>query len=152
LIVAAVAAVVLMGVQLAFPDGLVGDLTYLAVLIGAAIAALWGARRSSLGVKAWLLAIGISISATADVIWQWLEWSRGEAPDVSVADVFWLSSYFAIAGALLHTGRRGERVDRDGLVDVAVVFLVALVTQWELGFDEVATDTSIPVSVRLVWT
>jgi diguanylate cyclase (GGDEF)-like protein/PAS domain S-box-containing protein len=152
LIVAAVAAAVLMGLQLASPDGLVGDVSYLAVLIGAAIAALWGARRSPLGVKAWFLAIGISISATADVIWQWLEWSRGEAPDVSVADVFWLGSYFAVAAALLHTGRRGERVDRDGLVDIAVVFLVALVTQWELGFDEVATDTSVPVSVRLVWT
>jgi diguanylate cyclase (GGDEF)-like protein/PAS domain S-box-containing protein len=152
LIIAGVAAAALMGLQLATPDGLLGEVSYMAVLVGSAAAALWGARQSPLGIKAWLLAIGISISATADVIWQWLEWSRGVAPDVSVADVFWLGSYFAIGAALLHTGRRGERLDRDGLVDIAVVFLVALVTQWELGFDEVATDTSIPVSVRLVWT
>lgn len=40
--------------------------------------------------------------------------------------------------------RRAARVDLDGLVDMAIVFLVAMLVQWELAFDEMVTDAGSP--------
>jgi diguanylate cyclase (GGDEF)-like protein/PAS domain S-box-containing protein len=140
----------LVALQVAVPDGLVSDWTYLTALAGSAVVALLGARRSPFRSMAVLLAVGIAISAGGDVVWQWYEWRTGVGPDVSFADVLWLGSYIAIAAALLRSPR-GGRLDRDGMVDIAVVFLVALLVQWELAFDQIVTDATVPVLERFVW-
>ena len=140
----------LVGVHLAAAEGPVRDWTYLGVLIGSAIAALLGSRRNPLTTMARLIALGVTISAAGDAVWQVLVWTRGTAPTVSVADVLWLGSYVALGAGLLRTPRGGGRIDRDGVVDIAVVFLVALLVQWELAFDTIATDTALPVRERLV--
>jgi diguanylate cyclase (GGDEF)-like protein/PAS domain S-box-containing protein len=150
LIAATVAACALIGVHAVSGDGVVRELSYLAVLIGASGAAWLGARRNPTDEIAQLLALSISISALADVTWQSLAWSRGVGPDVSVADILWFASYVAIGGALLRTLRGHGRIDRDGMVDIAVVFLVALLVQWDLAFDKIVTDATLPVFERFV--
>ncbi len=151
LAVAAGVALALMIVHIASPEGLVRDLTYLSALCGAAVVAWFGAHRSPARRIARLIAFAISISALGDISWQWLAWRRGVGPDVSIADVFWLASYLAIGAALLRTARGHGRMDRDGMVDIAVVFLVALLIQWELAFDKIVTDDTLPVFERFVW-
>jgi hypothetical protein len=61
-----------------------------------------------------LIALGVTLSATGDVIWQYFVWTADEGPNISVADVAWLGSYAAISAALLGAARRrsGLRVDR----------------------------------------
>ncbi|MDO8391538.1 MAG: EAL domain-containing protein [Actinomycetota bacterium] len=97
-----------------------------------------------------MIALGVTISAAGDATWQVLAWTSGTEPTVSVADVLWLGSYVAIAGGLLRTPQGEGRIDRDGVVDIAVLFLVALLVQWELAFDKIATDAAVPVGERLV--
>ncbi|MDP2292392.1 MAG: EAL domain-containing protein [Actinomycetota bacterium] len=140
----------LIATHLLAPDGLIRDWTYLAALVGAAIAALVGALHRPFSITGPLIAIGVAISALGDVTWQWIEWNSG-APNVSVADIFWLGSYIALVGALLRAPRATERVDYDGVVDVVVVFIVAMLVQWELAFKDIVTDVTVPAADRLVW-
>ncbi len=131
-------------------EGPVAEVAYLAVVGGAGVLAFYGSRRSPYPTMALLLAIGISISGFGDLIWQVLSWVQGSDPKVSVADVFWLGSYVA-AGAALLRSPQGRGLDRDGVVDVAVIFLVAMLTLWELAFDEVLTDPTLPLWTRFTW-
>ena len=71
-----------------------------------------------------LVALGVTLSAAGDVVYQILLWSGRTAPDVSVCDLGWLGAYVALAAALLRMLRlshdsRGAFLD--GLVDVAVI-------------------------------
>ncbi|MDO8365131.1 MAG: EAL domain-containing protein [Actinomycetota bacterium] len=153
--VAAVAAAIglplAIGCYLAMQAGSVGEIAYLAVLISAATAACIGARSNPLTSMPWLIAIGVTVSAAGDAVWQWLDWTRDIGSDVSVADALWLASYVAIGAALLRSAPKVRTVDADGVIDFLVVFLVALVAQWEFAFDEIVTDATYPLWDRVVW-
>jgi diguanylate cyclase (GGDEF)-like protein/PAS domain S-box-containing protein len=128
------------------------DGTYLLVLFGAAGFAWMGSRRSASWLVAPLLALGVGVSAMGDLVWHLELYASGVEPDVSAADLLWLTSYGCIAVALLKVPRGGGRLDRDGMVDIGVVTLVALLIQWELAFDEIVTDTSVSGWARVVWS
>ena len=79
---------------------------------------------------------------------------RGFEPDVSVADAPWLLSYAAIVIGLLmllRRTRRNDRSDIDGLIDLLVVGVVALLLIWQVSLGATVTDASLAPGVRLVW-
>ena len=97
LVAAAGAALALVVVHLVQPTGPVGDGTYLAAVVAAAVVAWVGtgrAPREHRLVPA-LIAAGLSVSAVGDVIWLAISWS-GDEPAVSVADVPYLASYLGL--------------------------------------------------------
>jgi diguanylate cyclase (GGDEF)-like protein/PAS domain S-box-containing protein len=144
------------GLHLVHPGGPTGEWTYLAVGIGASVAAWIGATRAAPDrVVGRLVALGVTLSAIGDLIYQLLEWFGSSTPDVSVADVFWLGSYAALSAALLRVlrlthDRRGAF--HDGLVDVAVICVVVLLIEWEVSVDTLVSDSSVPVLSRIIWT
>jgi diguanylate cyclase (GGDEF)-like protein/PAS domain S-box-containing protein len=148
-------ASLLVVLHLIFPTGWFGDLTYLVTLIGAAVAAFWGAsRRSRPGRIAWCwIALGVSLSAIGDLIYLGYEHLLHLTPDVSLADVPWFVSYVAISIGLfkLRATRRGDGHDVDGLIDLAVVAVVSLVVVWQVAVHATVTDASLTLGVRAVW-
>ena len=151
LLVALIVIGVPIAAYVAAPAGVASEVTYLAALGTAAIVAWLGARRNRFETVALLVAVCVSVSAAADVLWQVVAWSRGSAPEISAADFLWVGSYVALGAALLRASEGGQHIDRDGMVDMTVVFLVALLVQWELAFDTIATDTTLPIRERLVY-
>jgi diguanylate cyclase (GGDEF)-like protein/PAS domain S-box-containing protein len=154
-VLALLVGAVLVAHQAVWPYTRSGEVSFLVVGSGAAAAAWLGIAGARDRRTASLIAGGVGLSAAGDLLWQWYAWTNDQPPDVSIADVFWLGSYLAIGAALL-TAPRGHRagrrrVDRDGLLDVAVVALVAMVVQWELAMHEMVADEAIPVTSRLVW-
>jgi diguanylate cyclase (GGDEF)-like protein/PAS domain S-box-containing protein len=154
LIVAAVGLVVgLSVVHFLYPDGWIGIGSYLTVTIGASAMAwvsvhLWG------GATRFWLAVGISASAVGDATFQYYVLIRHVVPDVSFADIPWIASYVGVSLGLLHLLRRGgrdARTDVDGLIDMVVVALVAMLVLWQFWLHSTFLDASVPVSVRLVW-
>src|SRR5471032_499787 len=91
-------ALAITGLHAAQPaDSLVGQCSYLAVGIGASVAAWIGAgRAASDRAVGRLVALGVTLSATCDLVSQLLVWV-GTTSDVTVADVPWLGSYIALS-------------------------------------------------------
>ncbi len=139
------------------PDGAVGQITYVAVTAGAAVAASIGARRQSGSRRfAWTcVALGVSFSALGDAYYYLMGLIQGSYSDLSVADAFWLASYVGIAVGLstMIVGNGSRRVDVDGLIDIGsfVVLAVIVVTQLSVVRDTLS-DTSFPIFSRLVWS
>jgi diguanylate cyclase (GGDEF)-like protein/PAS domain S-box-containing protein len=52
---------------------------------------------------------------------------------------------------LLRRGRRRTRSDLDGLIDMAVVAIVAVLVLWEFWLQPSLSDASVPLFVRTVW-
>jgi diguanylate cyclase (GGDEF)-like protein/PAS domain S-box-containing protein len=147
-------ALAVTGLHLVHPLGLIGDWSYLAVGIGASVAAWMGAFRvaadRTIGV---LVALGISLSATGDLIYRVLGWF-GSSPDVSVADIPWLATYVALSAALfrmLRIGRDRTGAFRAALVDVGVICVLSLLIEWEVAGSSFASDNSVSASTRVVW-
>src|SRR6478735_693281 len=94
-----VAAVLLIAIHVAAPDGVLGEVTYLSVLLGAGVVSVCGAwRRPAETRAAWCwIASGICLSALGDLTYSTYVQARGFEPDVSGADVPWLASYVAIS-------------------------------------------------------
>ena len=124
--------------------------------MGASVAAWIGSSRAAPDrVVGRLVALGITLSATGDLISQLLDWFASTYPDVSAADLAWLGSYVALSAALLRMlrksrDRRGAFVD--GLADVAVIGVLVLLVEWEVSVGALVSDDSVPVFTRLVWT
>jgi diguanylate cyclase (GGDEF)-like protein/PAS domain S-box-containing protein len=148
-------ALTVTGLHLWHPDGAVGAWTYLAVGIGASVAAWIGAARAAPDrVAGRLVALGVTLSSSGDVIYQLFVWFGSSAPDVSLADVFWLSSYLALSAALLRILRLTHDVRgafRDGLIDVAVIAVLVLLLEWEVSVETLVADASSPILSRVVW-
>jgi diguanylate cyclase (GGDEF)-like protein/PAS domain S-box-containing protein len=149
-------ALAVTGLHLVHPAGPVGEWTYLAVGIGASVAAWIGSYRAAPDrVVGRLVALGVTLSAIGDLIYQLIVWFGSSVPDVSVADIFWLGPYVALSAALLRLlrlshDRRGAF--QDGLVDVAVICVLVLLIEWEVSVDAIVTDSSVPALSRVVWT
>jgi diguanylate cyclase (GGDEF)-like protein/PAS domain S-box-containing protein len=101
-----------------------------------------------------LLAIGITSSALADIIYSAMNWTTDVASAVSVADVFWIGSYVALAAGVLHliVSHDGQsRWDTDALIDLGVMFVVSFTVIWQTTLASLLADGSAPLFHRLVW-
>ena len=131
--VCAVIVAVLCVIRVIQPDGWVGQVTYLTVTIGASVVAWLSVHRGGASSRVWL-AIGISASALGDVLYQAYVAVRDTVPDVSIADAPWIASYLAVGVGMLQLLRRGNRRSRrdlDGLIDMAVIALIAVLILWQ---------------------
>lgn len=137
---------------LVWPGGWPGRVTYLGPLILSSVFAWAGALRRGGGYRYWL-ATGVSASALGDVLYEIHTTWRGFEPDVSIADVWWMLSYVGVGFGVLQLLRsrgRGVRTDLDGVIDMAVVMLVAMLVMWHFWLAPVLSDGSVPVFVRTV--
>jgi diguanylate cyclase (GGDEF)-like protein/PAS domain S-box-containing protein len=126
---------------------------YLAVCWVAAGLAWWGALRHRERVAPVLVAVGVTLTAVGDLLWQVLTWTD-EAPDVSVADVLYIGSYVALAlGLWRMAGSRGRSRGEqgDGWIDASVVFVAVLLLVWQLSVAGTVTDETLPALTRIVW-
>jgi diguanylate cyclase (GGDEF)-like protein/PAS domain S-box-containing protein len=142
--------------ELLFPDGDFGEVVYLGVLLGAGAVALWGAAlRPRAERTPWLwIAAGVVLSGLGDLTYSIYVHVRGFEPDVSLADIPWLLSYLAIVIGLLmllRRTRRGDGSDVDGVIDVLVVGVVALILIWQVSLQATVTDGSLAPEVRAIW-
>ncbi len=155
-LLAAAALVALIVIHSVTIDTLTGDATYALVNGGAGTVGLLAVRRHSRGRRlAWtLVCSGVLLSALGDTTYAAYHWSNGSIPDVSLADVFWLSSYVVLflgVLRLLAIGGRTRRVDIDGMLDMGAVAVVAtMVIMQSNAFDVIGDDTIRPL-VRVVW-
>ena len=132
-----VAAAVLNGLHLMYPVDLAGDTTFLLVVGGAAAVAWVGALRRprSPSRVPLLLAIGLTISASGSLFWQFYL-LFGMEPEVSVADVAYMLSYVVLGAALLSTlveGRTGSRIDKDAVIDALTIVVVSVLVLWDVS-------------------
>ncbi len=148
------AAVAAVAAYVAAPDGPIADGIYLGVAV-AASALAWLATRGVAG--RWTLrmfALGVTLSGVGDVLYDVLV-RAGSDVDVSLADIGWIAAYVAIAAGLfgiIKEHGRGGRADVDGLIDLASVFVVALLLAWQYVVAPTLSDTSLPMATRVVWS
>jgi diguanylate cyclase (GGDEF)-like protein/PAS domain S-box-containing protein len=140
------------------PTGNLGQATYVLVTLGAAVAAVSGARRQPRSRRfPWTcVALGLTFSAIGDVIFYLLLLATGVAPAVSLADAFWLAAYVALAVGLssLVVGGRGlRRVDLDGLTDIGSFTVLAVIVVTRLSaVQNILTDSTYSLLSRTIWT
>ncbi|MGZ4767563.1 MAG: putative bifunctional diguanylate cyclase/phosphodiesterase [Ilumatobacteraceae bacterium] len=139
------------------PAGAVGEVTYVAVTLGAGVAASIGARRQPASRRfPWMcVAVGVTLSGIGDAIYYAMGEIQGSLSDLSIADAFWVAAYVAVAIGLssLIVGSGSRRVDFDGLIDIGsfAVLAVIVVSQLSVVRDTLA-DTSATLLARLTWT
>ena len=147
---------VLLAVRIAFRDAIVGEVAYVTATIAGAVLAWRGARGAPAQHRTtWrIMAVGLAMSAAADVIYSGSLLLAGDVPGVSPADVGWLGCYVLIAVAVFRLAQDTRAVrgfDVDALLDAAAVGIVALVVVWYASISEIVGDTSTPTAVRAVW-
>ncbi|CAN5657458.1 hypothetical protein BH10ACT1_BH10ACT1_27050 [soil metagenome] len=131
------------------------DVAYVAALGLTAALAWWGVAvhgPEDRTVWTWI-ATGVTLSALGDLVWLVLDWTGPEPADVSVADLFWLSSYAALVGGLWTLVARGRPAggrDVDAIIDSLVAAVVAMLVTWELALQSLLADASVPVAQRWV--
>jgi diguanylate cyclase (GGDEF)-like protein/PAS domain S-box-containing protein len=152
----AVVGALTLGAHLRFSQGTAGQLTYLAATVGAAVVAWLGVARHAAGARRpWVyVALGVTASAVADAIYAWYVVRGATAPDAGIADVFWLSSYLGLVVGLLLLllPEEDERVDLDGIIDMAAVATVGLLFVWRFSVEGTVADTSTSVALRALWS
>jgi len=146
---------VLVVLHLVRPSGPLGDATYLSVILAAPAVAFLGARAASPGRRRVpvLIATGLGASALGDVVYDLYTWS-GHDPDVSLADIAYYGSYVFLGAAMLAivlTRRQdARRINTDAAVDALTVVAVSVLLLWSVAVRGIVSDTSVPVSTRLV--
>ncbi|MCU1368058.1 MAG: Diguanylate cyclase/phosphodiesterase (modular protein), partial [Ilumatobacteraceae bacterium] len=150
------ALVALGGLHVARPSGLAGEFSYLAVTVGAGCLA-WFATRRNLWTRAGdqLIAVALLLSGVGDACYMVVSHVNGAPPDVSIADVFYLASYVALAAGLiarlgLRPGRR--TFDVDALIDMGSFVILAIAGVWiTADVSAIFADQSVSTLVHLVW-
>jgi diguanylate cyclase (GGDEF)-like protein/PAS domain S-box-containing protein len=137
------------------PSGPLGEWVYVAGTGVPALAASIALRFHPRGSRrtAWtLITAGIAASAVGDAIFAWLTLA-GHEPNVSLADVGWLSSYVLLSLGLfrLVMGDDTRNLDADALIDMAVLAVVGVVVLWEAVLHGTVSDSSVSPFVRAVW-
>ncbi|MBJ7357240.1 ATP-binding protein [Nocardioides sp.] len=137
-------------------SALVADVVYLAVLVGASVAAWAGVSRSPRGRRLvpCLVATGITLNAIGDVLWTFLE-RAGTNTEVSVADLPWYGSYVFLCLAMwtvLTQSREGGRADLDFVVDAVTIVVISVLAFWTFSVEAIVSDTSVSPLVRAAWS
>jgi hypothetical protein len=132
--------------------GAAGQLTYYGVEIAAAAGAIVGALRRHEERRAWLLlAAGVTLFVVGDVYWQ-LRYGSFNGPNVSLADVFYLSCYACVLASviILIWARMGATTSATVWLDGVISGLAAGALCAALTFGEVVSLTGgPPLSVAL---
>ncbi|MGY1813691.1 putative bifunctional diguanylate cyclase/phosphodiesterase [Blastococcus sp. SYSU D00820] len=129
------------------------QLLYLGVDAAAVSWAWWGASHGRDRAGAGLIALGVSLSALGDLIWQVFAWTSG-VPDVSVADLAYLGGYVALAAGLWRmadAGRVPLAEAAEGWIDALVVFVAVLCLVWQWSVAATMSDGSLPWLTRATW-
>jgi signal transduction histidine kinase len=130
-----VAGLAAVGVYFLLPwDSFAQTLVYDAIGLSAAAAAVAGARihKPSARLPWYLFAAGLAAFAIGDVLFNLYDfvWNR-EPPVPSVADVFYLAGYPALAAGLILLVRRLRREERrGGRIDAAMLIVAFALCQW----------------------
>ena len=142
-------------VLVVFPrlSGSVTDVAYF-TLLGATVVAAWaGARRGGRQPAAVWLALGVTLSALGDVLWQVQVSLTGSGTDVGPADGAYLLGYLAVGAGLTALARDAGRRGHERLaawIDALVVFVSALLVVWQVSIAATVGDTSLDLLSRIV--
>ncbi len=146
---------VVAGAHVATPIGTDGRITFLTATCGAAVlACLALVFRGPDRVRVWLV-LGIVASALGDSAWEAYVVVRGDGPDVSFADVGWLTSYLCVGVALVLLIRRSGVRWRDSpevMLDAATAVVISATVVWVFWVSPTMFSGSEPLGVRLVWS
>jgi diguanylate cyclase len=128
-------------------------LVYLAVGVLGVAALVVGVRRQRLEPAGpwWLIAAGLALSITGDLIWYGYSLLLHSEPFPSLADLVYLLAYPAHAFGLawLIRLRHGD-TDRAAAIDAAIVTVGAGVLSWVYLVTPAAADSSLPLLARLI--
>ena len=145
-------------VHLLSPDGIVGNITYVLITNGSAVVAWIGVSRQPPQHRfAWgCIATGVTFSGIGDTIYYTQGLITGTLSDVFVADIFWLTTYVALAIGMstLVVGRhRSGRIDVDGLIDIGSFAVLSVIVVTQLGtVRDLVSDGSYSFTTRASWT
>ncbi|MGY1830136.1 putative bifunctional diguanylate cyclase/phosphodiesterase [Geodermatophilus sp. SYSU D01180] len=134
--------------------GTAGGTALYFLVVGLTVVAAWaGVQHGGRRPVAVLVALGVSLSALGDVLWQVQASVTGNGADVGVADAVYLASYVALGTGLALMARRrhadpGQRLA--GWIDALVVFVAALLVVWELSIAATVEDASLGLGTRVV--
>ncbi len=151
---AAAAAVVLLVVARALLSGTTAGTALYHAINAAAVTVAWtGVRRAGRWSAALWIALGVTLSAVGDVLWEIQQVLAG-APDVGPADGAYLASYLALGIGLTRLARvsrveAGERLA--SWIDAVVVFVAVLLVVWQVSIAATVGDTSLDLLTRVVW-
>jgi len=127
-----VAAILVAATNVVFADTHLARVCY-EVTAGVAILVIWRAqRRAGGGRRVWLpLAVGLTCWYAGDLLWDSYAFFGRERPAVSIADVWYLAGYPALAAGI---GRivacRAPGQHREGLLDGLAFAAAAAVASW----------------------
>jgi len=133
-------------------DGLAQDLLYDAIRLGAAAAIFVGARRRRPDSAPWyLLGLGQLLFGLGDVTWDVYKHVYDADPFPSLADVFYLAAYPALAaGVLLLVRRAFPGRDRVAVVDAAIVATGVGLVVWVLVMQPLTDDPDLTSAERAI--
>jgi diguanylate cyclase (GGDEF)-like protein/PAS domain S-box-containing protein len=138
-------------------DDVSGDVSHLAVAVGAATAAWISVRWCRGGARpvSVLIAAAVTFTLLGDATSIGIGWREGVEPQASAADLAWIATYVLLAAALLLILRqqdgRDQRRDIDGVVDVAAVSVAGVLVIWALAVEATLADAALPVAIRVLW-
>ncbi|MGX5653465.1 putative bifunctional diguanylate cyclase/phosphodiesterase [Geodermatophilus nigrescens] len=146
---AAVSVALLLGIQAAWAGTSAGTALYFA-LVWLTVAGAWvGVRRGRWRSPALCIAVGVTLSAVGDVLWE----VQDSGADVGPADAVYLASYVSLGIGLALLARSATHVRDQRLaawIDAAVVFFAVLLVVWELSIASTVNDESLDLVSRVV--
>ena len=136
--------------------GTIGAVTFAVGSVAAATIACIAITRRRAASTCWRwIAWGLGLTAAGDVISALQTVVAGHVPDVSSADLFWLTGYGAIAVglALIVPFRDGDgHLDVASVLDLVGLGIVGALVFWQYSIQGTLTDTSRALPARLVWS
>ncbi len=133
--------------------GVSSDLAYLVATVTAGPIGLLVASRLPREVRRpWVwMAAGMTCSGLGDLVFEIVHWSTGVNPDLSFADVFYLSSYVLLGYGLVALIRQSERMDVDMLLDLGSATVLSVLVVYQLAdVGGIIADGTVPVVTRIV--
>ncbi len=134
-------------------SGSLPDVAYFG-LLGATVVAAWaGVRQGGRQPAAVWLALGVTLSAAGDVLWQVQLSLTGSGTEVGPADPVYLLSYLAVGVGVTLLARGAGQQGHERLaawIDALVVFVAALLVVWQVSIAATVVDTSLDLVSRVV--
>lgn len=130
-----------------------GAVLYIAIGVVGLAALLSGVRRRRVRPTgpSVLIAAGLLSFLVGDLVWYVYDLVLGVGPFPSLADLFYLLGYPLLAGGLAWLATvRGGRLDRETLLDTAIVTVGAGVYAWVYLVAPAATDVSLSLPGRMI--
>jgi signal transduction histidine kinase/CheY-like chemotaxis protein len=135
--------------------GVVGDTAYLLGIWIAPVVAWLGTTRAGRGERLVPASIAAALTAASigHLLWQVYAWT-GRDPEVSLADLAFLTGYLGLGVALTLVtlvGRgRGTRPDVDALIDALTVVVVTVTVFWGISIHDIVEDSPVAPLTRVV--